>query len=48
MPPDLHQAPKMARRALAILERQAAGYTSLEISAHLQIQLEDKRAEVEV
>lgn len=36
----------MARRALAILERQAAGYTSLTLPAHLQIELEEKRAEV--
>lgn len=46
MPQDLHQALKMARRALAILERQAAGYTSLTIPTHLQIELEEKRAEV--
>lgn len=37
---------KMARRSLEILERQAAGYTSLTIPAHLQIDLEEKRAEV--
>ncbi|MEW5870103.1 MAG: hypothetical protein AB1894_12565 [Chloroflexota bacterium] len=35
-----------ARRALAILEQQAAGYTSLTIPAHLKIELEDKRKEV--
>jgi len=32
-----------ARRALAILEEQAAGYTSLTIPAHLKLDLEDKR-----
>ena len=37
---------KMARRSLAILETQAAGYTALTIPAHLQIELEEKRAEV--
>lgn len=36
----------MARRALAILEEQAAGYTALTIPAHLQIELEAKRREV--
>jgi formylglycine-generating enzyme required for sulfatase activity len=36
----------MAQRALALLEEQAAGYTSLTLPAHLQIQLEDKRKEV--
>lgn len=36
----------VAQRALAILEQQAAGYTSLTIPVHLQIQLEDKRKEV--
>jgi len=46
MPQDLHQALKIAHRALAILEQQAAGYTSLTIPAHLQIELEEKRAEV--
>ena len=35
-----------ARRALAILEQQAAGYTTLTIPAHLQLELEDKRKEV--
>ena len=42
----LERALKMARRALAILEEQAAGYTILTIPAHLAIQLEDKRNEV--
>jgi len=36
----------MARRALAILEEQAAGYTALTIPAHLKIELEEKRCEV--
>ncbi len=38
---------RMARRALAILEEQAAGYTSLTLPVHLRIELEDKRREVE-
>jgi hypothetical protein len=37
---------QMARRALAILEQQAAGYTILDIPPRLQIQLEEKRKEV--
>ncbi len=40
------RALEMARRALSILEQQAAGYTSLTMPVHLRIQLEDKRAEV--
>ena len=40
------QALKNAKRALVILERQVAGYTSLTIPAPLQIQLEDKREEI--
>ena len=36
----------MARRVLAILEEQAAGYERLQIPVHLQINLEDKRREV--
>jgi len=40
------RALRMARRSLATLEEQAAGYTSLTIPAHLKIQLEDKRREV--
>ena len=35
-----------ARRALAHLENQAAGYTSLTIPVNLQIELDDKRKEV--
>jgi hypothetical protein len=37
---------EMARRALAILEEQAAGYTSLAIPVNLQLELEDKRRQV--
>jgi len=37
----------MARRSLAILEEQAAGYGKLQIPTHLQINLEEKRREVE-
>jgi hypothetical protein len=40
------RALRMARRSLATLEEQAAGYTSLTLPAHLKIQLEDKRREV--
>lgn len=36
----------MAKRSLAILEEQAAGYGSLAIPGHLLIQLEEKRLEV--
>lgn len=36
----------MARRSLAILEVQAAAYGKLQIPAHLQIDLEEKRKEV--
>ena len=36
----------MARRALAILEEQAAAYTALTIPVHLKIQLEEKRRQV--
>ncbi len=43
---QLHKALDMARRALAVLEEQAAGYGSLEIPVNLRIQLEDKRREV--
>ena len=42
----LERALQTARRSLAILERQAAGYTSLTIPAPLQIELEDKRRQV--
>ncbi len=35
-----------ARRALAILEQQAAGFGALHIPVHLQIELEEKRREV--
>lgn len=37
---------KTARRALEILETQAAGFGALHIPAHLQIELEEKRREV--
>lgn len=37
---------RMARRSLTILETQAAAFTALTIPAHLQIELEEKRAEV--
>jgi len=37
---------RMAHRALAILEEQAAGYTALTIPVHLKIELEEKRREV--
>ena len=36
----------MARRSLAILEEQAAGYGKLQIPINLQIDLEEKRREV--
>lgn len=42
----LERALAMARRALAILEEQAAGYTALSTPVHLQIELEDQRAKV--
>jgi len=38
---------KMARRSLAILEEQAAAYTALTIPAHLKIELEEKRRQVQ-
>ena len=43
----LTRALARARRILAILEEQAAGYTSLTIPAHLKLELEDKRREVQ-
>lgn len=36
----------MARRSLAILEEQAAGFGRLQMPAHLQIELEEKRQQV--
>ena len=36
----------MARRSLAILEEQAAGFGKLQMPAHLRIELEEKRQEV--
>lgn len=44
---DLEQVLFMARRALLILETQAAGYTELTIPVHLRIELDKKREEVE-
>jgi nucleoside phosphorylase len=43
---EFNAALAMARRSLDILERQAAGYTVLEIPPSLLINLEEKRAEV--
>ncbi|MBN1922971.1 MAG: hypothetical protein JW892_17115 [Anaerolineae bacterium] len=43
---SLASALENARRALAILERQTAGFTSLSTPVSLQIELEDKREEV--
>jgi hypothetical protein len=43
----LQQRLEMARRTLATLEVQAAGYTSLTIPAHLVNELEAKRQEVD-
>ena len=37
---------RRARRALASLEAQVAGYTTLSVPAHLQLELEEKRREV--
>lgn len=37
---------RMARRALASLEAQVAGYTTLSVPAHLQLELEEKRRKV--
>jgi nucleoside phosphorylase len=42
----LNPALVMARQSLANLEKQAAGYTSLTIPSHLNIELKDKRLEV--
>lgn len=46
-PIDPEAALKRARRALAALEEQAAGYTSLTLPVNLKLELEDKRREVE-
>ena len=43
---DQQQALKKAKRSLAILEKQVAGYTSLSVPPHLIIELEDKRQEI--
>jgi hypothetical protein len=45
-PIDAQAALLRARRALAALEEQAAGYTTLTIPVHLKLDLEDKRREV--
>ncbi len=45
-PADPEAALNRARRALAALEEQAAGYTSLTIPVNLKLDLEDKRREV--
>ncbi len=42
----LERALRMARRSLAILEEQAAGFGALHIPAHLQIELEEQRRKV--
>ncbi len=42
----LQRTLEMARRALTILEEQAAGFGKLHIPAHLRIELEEKRREV--
>lgn len=42
----LQRSLTMARRALSILEEQAAGFGKLHTPAHLQIELEEKRREV--
>lgn len=42
----IQRALENARRILAVLEGQAAGFTSLTIPPHLQVELEDKRKEV--
>ncbi len=43
---DLARALTLARRALVILEEQAASYTFATIPVHVQLQLEEKRREV--
>lgn len=43
---DLNRALTMARRALAILEEQVAGFGALSVPAHLKIELEEKRRQV--
>ncbi len=42
----LERVLRMARRSLAILEEQAAGFGALHIPAHLQIELEEQRRKV--
>ena len=36
----------MARKSLSILEEQVAGFGKLQVPAHLQIELEEKRKQV--
>jgi tetratricopeptide (TPR) repeat protein len=43
---NLQQILITSQAILTVLEQQAAGYTSLTIPAHLQVQLDDKRKEV--
>ena len=43
---SLQAALEMAQRALMQLETQVAGYTSLSVPVHLQIELDDKRKQV--
>jgi len=43
----LEQALEKARLALAVMEEQAAGYTSLTVPVHLKLDIEDKNREVE-
>lgn len=42
----VHPALAMARRSLQILEEQAAGFGTLQIPAHIRIELEEKRRQV--
>jgi len=42
----LNRTLTMARRALAILEEQVAGFGALHVPAHLKIELEEKRRQV--
>ena len=44
---ELEQILSTAKMILTVLETQAAGYTNLTIPAHLKVQLDEKRQEVE-
>jgi hypothetical protein len=44
---DLEQTLAIAQTVLADLEKKAAGYTSLTLPSHLNIELKDKRQEVD-